>query len=259
MGKIEIFCFENQIIGKVLFICGTDNVMHTIQPDLYIGSLRLSEPGVALTGLFIGILCFYAWRRLRRIPDRSIPQQWMVRFFGNMAVSATIGPVFGHALNYWAGFPGKYACWVFSMLSLAALAQAAIEHARPLLSGGNYRALCAANFIALAIGLVVSGVMQSFPWVEGHSAIILFAFVAPLEALVFWQYRDRGSRLLLGSLPLAVLAVLPHVLKWSPAVWFTYYDVGHVVLYACFWVMMLGAEQMGPPVSASRAETEVRA
>ncbi len=233
--------------------------MHTIQPDLYIGSLRLSEPGVALTGLFIGILCFYAWLRLRRLQAPIAPQKWMTRFFGCMALSATVGPFFGHAFNYWAGFPGKYICWVFSMLSLAALAQAAIEHARPLLSHRNYRALCAANLTALLIGLAVSGVMQSFPWVEGHSAVILLGFMAPLEALVFWQNRDSGSRLMLASIPLAVLAVVPHVLKWSPAVWFTYYDLGHVVLYACFWVMLLGAEQMRLPEPAGTAEIGGRA
>ena len=217
-----------------------------MQPDIYFGPLRITEPGIALTGLFIGLLCFYAWARLRRRADLLPAQVWMTWFFGFMAVSATVGPFFGHAFNYWAGFTGKYICWIFSMLSLAALAQAAIEHARPLLGAGAGRWLSAANAVALAAGLLVTGIKQSFPWVEGHSALILFGFLAPLEGLVYAKNRNAGSLLLLLSLPLTVLAVLPHVFKWSPGVWFTYYDVGHVMLYGCFWVMLVGAEQMRP-------------
>lgn len=215
-----------------------------MQPDIYIGNLRLAEPGIALTGLFIAVLCGYAWWRLNKLAAPTVPQRWMRRFFGLMAISSVLGPVFGHLFYYWAGFPGKYACWIFSILSLGALAQAAIEHSRALISQGFYRGLTLANWLAVALALVVSGLQQNFHWVEAHSGLALLGFLAPLEFYVFKKRNDPGSRLLLWSLPLAVLAVIPHLVKWSPHVWFTYFDVGHVVLLGSLWCMLLGAERM---------------
>lgn len=213
-----------------------------MQPDIYIGNLRLAEPGIALTGLFIAALCGYAWWRLMRLTTPNLPQIWMRRFFGLMAISSMFGPLFGHLFYYWAGFPGKYVCWVFSILSLGALAQAAIEHNRALLSPGTFRNLTLANWLAVAVALGISGIQKNFHWVEAHSALALLGFLAPLEYRVFKKRNDPGSRLLLWSLPLAVLAVIPHLIKWSPHVWFTYFDVGHVVLLGSLWCMLRGAE-----------------
>ncbi len=72
----------------------------------------------------------------------------------------------------------------------------------------------------------------------------LLGLMGPLEGLVYRRRSDPGSRLLLWSLPLAVVAVIPHIVKWSPSIWFTYFDVGHVVLYPCFGLMLLGAERV---------------
>jgi hypothetical protein len=101
-----------------------------MQPDIYLSTLRISEPVIALTGLGIALICGYACRRLLRRQETAPAYRWMIRFFALMTVSSVLGPFLGHAFTYWAGFPGKYACWIFSIFSLGALSQAAIEHAR---------------------------------------------------------------------------------------------------------------------------------
>ncbi|MCC6459376.1 MAG: hypothetical protein IT260_02825 [Saprospiraceae bacterium] len=214
-----------------------------MQPDFYLGTLRLAEPVIALTGLFIAFVCGYAWVRLRRREVRCAAFRWMIWFFGLMAISSVIGPFFGHMFYYQVGFPGKFFCWLFSILSLAALAQASIEHARPFLPAKASQALTVANLSFLVLGLGLSGWNRSFHWVEAHSAIAMLGFMMPLEGLVYARRRDPGSLLLLLSLPIAVLAIVPVLIKWSPGTWFSYFDVGHVILYGCFWLMMLGAER----------------
>ncbi len=221
-----------------------------MQPDLYFGTLRLAEPGIALTGLFIAILCGYAWLHLGKRPTLSLPQRWAQGFFGLMAISSVLGPVFGHLFYYRVGFPGKYACWIFSILSLGALAQAAIEHARPTLSAKVYPLLSGLNIFFVLGALIISGLQQNFHWVEAHSAIALLGFLAPLEARMLRLQNDPGSRLFLWSLPVAVLAVVPHLLKWSPGIWFTYFDIGHIVLLGSLWLMLRGTAALNAPKTA---------
>lgn len=215
-----------------------------MQPDIYIGSIRIGEPVIALTGLLIAAVCTYAWWRLRRNRQPAVAYRWLIWFFGLMAISSVLGPFFGHAFNYWAGFPGKYSCWLFSIFSLGALAQASIEHARPFMNKKTYFGLTGFNILGIGIAVNGAGLTQNFHWVEAHSALAMLGFMLPLEGLVYARRRDEGSRLMLWSLPIAVISLIPVLLKWSPGAWFSYFDVGHVVLCGCFWLMMLGAERM---------------
>lgn len=215
-----------------------------MQPDLYFGSLRICEASISLTGLGIALVCGYAWYRLSRRQERSLPYRWMIRFFALMTISSILGPFLGHAFSWWAGFSGKYACWIFSIFSLGALAQAAIEHAQPFLAARTYHSLTGLNLLGMSAAITAAGLTQSFVWVEVHSALAMLGFMLPLERLVYAKRKDPGSRLLLWSLPVAVVSLIPVVLKWSPHTWFCHLDVGHVLLYPCFWLMMLGAERM---------------
>jgi len=215
-----------------------------MQPDIYLGTLRISEPVIVLTGLGIALICGYACRRLLQRQETAPAYRWMIRFFALMAVSSVLGPFLGHAFTYWAGFPGKYACWIFSIFSLGALSQAAIEHARPFFSVLWYRGLTLLNLLGMSAAVTVAGLTQSFICVEVHSALAVLGFMLPLEGLVYARRRDPGSRLFLQALPIAVVSLVPVALKWSPGIWFTHLDVGHVLLYPYFILLMLGAERM---------------
>ncbi len=132
-----------------------------MQPDIYLGDLRIAEPVITLTGLGIAGVCLYAWLRLGRLQPILPAQRWMRYFFGSMTISSLIGPFFGHAFNYWAGFPGKYGCWVFSMLALTALAQAAIVHAAPVLRAGWNTWLTRLNWTVFGLALVIAARQQT--------------------------------------------------------------------------------------------------
>jgi len=215
-----------------------------MQPDIYLGTLRISEPVIMLTGLGIALICGYASLRLLRRQETAPAYRWMIRFFALMTVSSVLGPFLGHAFTYWAGFPGKYACWIFSILSLGALSQAAIEHARSFFSMLSYRGLTLLNLLGMSAAVTVAGLTKSFISVEAHSALAVLGFMLPLEGLVYARRRDPGSYLFLQALPITVFSLVPVVLKWSPGIWFTHLDVGHVLLYPYFVLLMLGAERM---------------
>lgn len=214
-----------------------------MQPDIYINSVRLAEPGIAFTGLLIALLCAWAWRRLRLRQARTVAQNWMLRFFALMGIASVLGPIFGHLFYYRVGFPGKYACWVFTILASAALAQAALEHLKQNLAESTYRLLSGLNISLAAAALAISAGQRNFHWVEAHTAVTLLGLMAPLEWQAWRQWKDAGSRSMLLALPAAALSVVPHLLKWSPGVWLTYFDLGHLLLLPCLWLMLRGAER----------------
>lgn len=213
-----------------------------MQPDLYWGSVRLAEPVIALTGLLIAGVSSYAWRRITGGKSWPAGRRWFGLFFLLMAMGSVLGAFLGHLFYYKAGFPGKYISWIFSILSQAALAQAVLEHARAHHSERWYRRLILVNASLALVAINFSGITKSFHWIEFHSAAVLLGILMPIEAGLWRRYRTEGSRLLLSALPVAVLAVVPHLLKWSPSVWFTYFDVGHLFVCGALWFILLGAE-----------------
>lgn len=216
----------------------------TNQPDIFIGGIRIMEPVIALTGLLIFALCLYAFLRLRPQAQISPPARLIRVFFLFMMLSSLVGPFLGHAFSYTVGIAGKAGTWVFSLLSMTALAQAAIAHARPLLPAGLHRYLTLANILGLIAGLSLLTVFRNHTGMEVHAAFAMLGLIAPLEIYVYRKRRDPGSRLLLWSILLTIISGLPIWAKWSPSVWFTYFDVAHVLLLGSLMAILLAAEQM---------------
>lgn len=224
----------------------------TIQPDIYIAGIRLAEPVIAGTGLLIFSFCMYAWHRLRRRNPAILPVRLIRLFFLFLAASALTGAFFGHLFSYWAGIFGKAVCWTFSITSFAILAQAAIVHARPFLSLWSVRVLTTLNGLSVIGAIELTSFHQSYYSVEVHCAFALFFLIMPLEILIFSKRRDPGSRMLLWAVPLSIIAVIPHLLQWSPSVWFTAADVSHVLVLGSLWAILMGGERLRGYTGISR-------
>jgi hypothetical protein len=215
-----------------------------IQPDIYLWGLRIAEPVTSLTALIISVICWYAWRRLgRTVPQNSVTQ--LVRaFFLLLSVATLFGSLIGHAFLYQLTFAWKVPGWVLSMVSIAALERAAILHARPLMPPFWGRFFSIMNFVELGIFLYLALSTLNFHFVEIHAGYGLLIVVGLFEGFVFWKKRDAGSRLLLLAIPLAAIAVAVHLAKFSFSVWFTFFDIGHVLMCICALMMMRGVERM---------------
>jgi hypothetical protein len=212
-----------------------------MQPDIYLGSIRIAQPVMALTDLPALLICLYAFIQMRRVGFPSVTSRLFAGFFICMGLSMLTGALLGHAFNYKAGFPGKAISWVFSMVGLAALAQAALERARPFQSVNTWKILTGIGTAGLVLAISRTLSTESFQWVEIFSAFALVGLLAPLEWFLMKRRPDAAGFYLLWSVPVAFLAVLPHIFKWSPSVWFTYFDVGHLIVCGSLWLIMLGA------------------
>lgn len=161
-----------------------------------------------------------------------------------MGLATLCGGIIGHAFLYKFSFAWKIPGWVLSMVSIAALERAAILHAKPLMPPFWGRFFSVMNFVELSIFLYLTLSTLNFHFVEIHAGYGLLIVTGLFEGFVYRKKNDAGSRLILLAIPLAAIAAGVHLAKFSFSVWFTYFDIGHVLMCVCAWMMMRGAEQM---------------
>ena len=216
------------------------------QPDVYFGGVRIAEPVIALTGLVIGAVAWYAWLRLGRISN-PLPEQRMVRmFFGFMSASAVIGAFIGHAFLYHFPFYFKLPAWVLSMVAASALERSAILRIDGWVGEKTNRLLLSLNIFKWFVFVGIVGVTVFYPVVQIHMAICMLLGLGIAEFLLWKRDRNDASRLMLLSILPALVGALVGAFKLSPSIWFAHQDVSHMFICVSLWVLMLGAEKMLP-------------
>lgn len=233
---VKLYRFTGAIFAR-MEVVPTQN----FQPDLIIGGLRIGEPVIVLTGLMLSACCFYAWWQLRKKQSPAASQPFDRLFFLLMGLSTLTGAFVGHLFLYCLPFEAKLPGWVLGMIAVSALEQATILRARALTGVRWYKILSRLNVLQFAVALFFVVTTLWFPIVEIHSAAGLLLVVAPLEILLLTRQGHTGSRYTLTGIGWLVLAVLPHVLKISLGVWFTYFDIAHVAMCVAILCMMRGA------------------
>ncbi len=220
------------------------------QPDIVLAGLRIGEPVIALTGILVTLVCFYAWNRLGKLAEKDDALRLSRIFFLLTGLSTLVGAIVGHCFLYCLPFAFKAPGWILGMIAVSAMEQASIVRARPFLNAGWGRALSWLNIGELILALWFVSATLWFPGVEIHSAFGLVGIVAPLEALIFFKTRHSGSKLVLWGILGLFAAVLIHILKFSLGVWFSFFDIAHVFMALAIWYFMLGVEQHAKPENA---------
>ena len=215
-----------------------------LQPDGWLFGIRIAEPVTSATALMVSAVSWYAWRRLRiRAPANPVVR--LARgFFLLMALATLSGGLIGHAFLYRVTFAWKVPGWILGMSGIVALERAAIVHARPLMAPGWGQVFSVLNVLEFVIVLYLALATLDFRVVEIHAAYGLLVVVGLFEGYVFAKTRDAGSRLILAAILVATVAAAVQVSRFSPSVWFTFLDVGHVLMCVCALVMMRGVERM---------------
>jgi hypothetical protein len=230
------------------------------QPDILWLGQRIGEPVVCLTSILISLSCLYAWWKLRGCGVPGCRVTRMNRsFFVFMGLSTLIGGVVGHALIHSLHFSWKSPGWVTGMVGIGLLGQASILRAREHLSAQTIRWLTAINAAAflLCLGLVAATLW--FPIVEIHTAFGLLLMVGGVEGYLHYKNPRSCSRYLLLSIPFAVLAAVAHVAKFSLCRWFTYFDIGHVLVCASIFMILKSAQaQAGGPFGTYTTSSKIQ-
>ncbi len=227
----------------------TDN----FQPDIIVSGLRLGEPMIALTGLLVAIVCFYAWHKLGTLHSKSDALKLTRIFFLLTGISTVIGAVVGHLFLYALPFEYKLPGWMLGMIAVSALEQATIIRAKVFLGKRLSKALFYLNIIELIFALWFVSTTLWFPVVEIHSAFGFLLIVLPLEIMLWAKSRSKASLEMRSGILLLVGAVLFHILKISLGIWFSYFDIAHLFMCASMWKFMQGAWHFAKQESATVA------
>ena len=212
------------------------------QPDIIVNGLRLGEPMIALTSMLVSMVCFYAWFRIGNVGTQDDTQKLSRIFFFLMGVSTMVGAIVGHLFLYRLPFVFKAPGWIMGMIAVSALEQASIVRARPLLGPNWGKGLSWLNMVELTLAMWFVTATLWFPGVEIHSAFGFLCIIAPLEIILLLKTRNAGSRYILYGILFLLAAVLFHIFKISIGIWFSYYDIAHLMMCGAFWLFMLGAE-----------------
>lgn len=214
-------------------------VIHTdhVQPDIVIGSLRLGEPVIVLTGLMVSAWCFHAYYRLQKMPLSKPGLRFYRLFFLFLGLSTLVGAFLGHCFLYCLPLMAKLLGWLLSMFSAWAMARAILQQYRP-----EGQILYSLNTILLAIGLGVATGTLWFPVVEIYTAVVFLGIVLPIAARNWLLCRDNGSKHLLLGISFLLIAALSHLAHWSPSPWFCHFDVAHLWMLGAVWQFRLAAE-----------------
>lgn len=214
------------------------------QPDIILWGLRLGEPVIAITGLLVSVVCFYAWFQLGRFHPKTDALKLTRIFFLLTGISTVIGSFVGHIFLYALPFEFKLPGWMLSMIAVSALEQVSIVKAKTLLGEQRSKALFYLNIIELIVALWFVSTTLWFPVVEIHSAFGFLLIVLPLEIMLWAKLRTKASLEMLWGILWLIAAVLAHILKISFGVWFSYFDIAHLFMCASMWKFMQGAVQM---------------
>ncbi len=215
---------------------------HYLEPDLYFGGIRVTEFSIALTSVLITAICWYAWVRLGR-QARTDENQLFRIFLLLMGFSTLIGGLAGHAFLSYLPFIFKVPGWGLGMLAVSALEQASIQRAKPYIGLRWARILFIINVAEFAVVLSFVLITLWFPLVEIHSAFGMVLIVGTLEGWMFYKTRQRSSLYLLYAILFAAGAAGAHVAKLSLNTWFTFFDIGHVLMCGSMWMIMRAAEE----------------
>jgi len=202
----------------------------TEQPSIFIYDLRLDEPVTTITDLIISAVCFYAYFRLTKLAERQKLHQFLRFYFLSIGIATFIGGIIGHGFLYIFSFPWKLPGWLTSMLSVALIERASIEHARKLISPRLAMTLTWLNLLELLTFMTLTFTYLSFFFVEVHTTYGLLIVVASLNIYIYYRTRNRGSKLFLIAVGFSALAALVFMNKWSIHMWFNYLDLSHVLL-----------------------------
>lgn len=217
-----------------------------LQPDIWLGGVRFTEPVIAATSVLISFVCLYIWLRLGRKGFSSRFAQLMRLFFLLMGTSTLIGGLIGHAFLYRFSFLWKMPGWTLGMVATTIFAQAAIAQAHAAISPLWGRVLTILNWGGLMLGAAVLWTNLNFHLVEVHVAYDLVILVGTLQSYCYLRTRNPASGWLLAGIGMATLSVIPHLMKYSFSPWFTYFDIGHFLICGALWMFMWAVESEAP-------------
>lgn len=202
------------------------------QPSIELFGLVIHTPITAITDVFISIICFVAYHKLNTLPSQGEVHRLFKYYFLSMSMATFLGGVIGHALMHYLPFYMKIPGWITSMLSVALLERAVIQHTRRLINPKVGTFFSWLNIIELLTFMVLSLVTLNFQFVLAHAAYGMAIVVTGFTGFIYFKERSLGSKQILLAVLVCSIGAFFFVFKIGLHMWFNHVDISHVFMMA---------------------------
>lgn len=214
------------------------------QPTIELFGLVIHTPVTALTDVIVAIICFVAYVKLRNLPAQGEVHRLFTYYFLSMSLATFLGGVLGHALMHYLPFFMKIPAWITSMLSVALLERAVIQHARRLINPKIGIFFSWLNIVELLTFMVLALVTLNFQFVLAHAAYGMAIVVTGFAGFIYARERSFGSKQVLLAVLTCSIGAFFFVFEIGISKWFNHVDISHVFMMVGSVFYYRGAKQM---------------
>ena len=212
-----------------------------VQPSIEFMNLRIDEPITTATDLILAAICFYAFFRIRKEETFSRVKKYFKYYFLTLGLGAMFGGLFGHAFLYRLSPEWKLVSWIFTMLSVAFMAHALLEVAKPMVKPIVTRFISRFNLLILAIAFFYTLWTLAFSPVKYYTIFGMVVVVGSLSFFIYQRTASKGVVKLMGAVALGLLSALIFSYELGLSPWFNHNDISHIILSYSAFIMYKGA------------------
>ncbi|MCK5137019.1 MAG: hypothetical protein KAR19_14630 [Bacteroidales bacterium] len=212
-----------------------------IQPSIEVWNIRIDEPITAFTDLLLAAVCFYAFIRIRQQDNRGRIRWYFKNYFLTLGLASLFGGLVGHAFLYSFAPQWKLVSWVFILFSVALIAHALLDIARPLVGPVFTKFVFSFNLLVLVLALFFTVWTGVFSPVKYYTIFGMLIVVGSLSFYIFQKTSSRGAVRFMVAVGLGLVSAFVFSYEWGFGPWFNHNDVCHVILSFSAIIIYKGA------------------
>ncbi len=213
-----------------------------LQPSIEILNIRIDEPITTATDLLLAAVCLYAFFRISKHEYFGKMKGYFKYYFLTLGLGAVFGGICGHAFQYRLAEEWKLVSWVLTLGSVALMAHALTEVAKPLVRPGISRIISRFNLLIFAIALFYTLWTMAFSPVKYFTIYGMLVVVGSLSYFVYHRTGNRGMLILMGAVGVGFLSAIIFSFEWGLSPWFNHNDISHLILTFSAYHIYRGAE-----------------
>jgi len=212
-----------------------------VQPSIEILSIRIDEPITTATDLLLAAICFYAFFQIRRLECTDRVKIYFKYYFFILGLGAMTGGLLGHAFLYRIAEGWKLVSWVLTLGSVALIAHALIEIAKPYVKPLIFRIISRVNVLIFVLALFFTLWSMAFSPVKYYTIFGMVVLVCSLCYYIYRKTRSRGMLILMGAVGVGFISAIIFSFEWGLSPWFNHNDISHVILTLSAFSLYKGA------------------
>lgn len=221
-----------------------------ILTSISLGDLIISEPMTSLTDVFLSIIAFILFSKVRKNCTKGLFFNSWALFFLFMGISTSIG-TFAHGFNEEWGDTVHNILWMLMNISVSMAVFFSMQ-ATIIFIGANkfWNRLFLITNIIILVGFVISTLAwNDFEILKIHTGIgVALIFTTHVIATIKKHY---GSGRIVIAFSLSLLTLLIHSYQLSFSEWFNFKDISHVLMMMSLILIYTGVYKMSQNTNLS--------